>query len=127
MTICLINTSICLFTKYFFSEKKIHLIASIVHFRSDGVDSIFAPSITITKLLAKITKTHFNKTLTDLIAERIIIEAKRELYLTNKSVKEIAYSLGYHDEHYFSRFFKKNADVSPQLYRETVGFGRDKM
>ena len=76
------------------------------------------------KALAKITKTHFNKTLTELISERIIIEAKRELYLTNKAIKEIAYELGYDDEHYFSRFFKNNADVSPQMYREAVGFGR---
>ncbi len=77
------------------------------------------------KALAKITKTHFNKTLTEIISERIIIEAKRELYLTNKAVKEIAYELGYDDEHYFSRFFKTNADVSPQMYRDTVGFGRN--
>jgi len=74
--------------------------------------------------LAKITKKHFNKTLTDLITERIIIEAKRELYLTNKSVKVIAYELGYDDEYYFSRFFKKNTDIPPQVYRETVGFGK---
>jgi AraC family transcriptional activator of pobA len=76
------------------------------------------------KALAKLSKNYFNKTLTDLIAERIIIEAKRELYMTNKTIKEIAYELGYDDEHYFSRFFKTNADVSPQLYRETVGFGK---
>lgn len=76
------------------------------------------------KALAKITKSHFNKTITELISERIIIEAKRELYLTQKTVKEIAYELGYEDEHYFSRFFKVNADISPHLYRETVGFGR---
>lgn len=74
--------------------------------------------------LAKITKTHYNKTLTNLISERIIIEAKRELYLTNKAIKEIAYELGYQDEYYFSRFFKTNADISPQMYRDTVGFGR---
>ncbi|ANI88145.1 AraC family transcriptional regulator [Arachidicoccus ginsenosidimutans] len=74
------------------------------------------------KALARITKAHFNKTLTELISERIVIEAKRELYLTSKTVKEIAYELGYNDEYYFSRFFKTNADVSPQLYRETVGF-----
>jgi AraC family transcriptional activator of pobA len=77
-----------------------------------------------TKALAKLSKTHFNKTLTDLIAERIVIEAKRELYLTNKPVKEIAFGLGYDDEYYFSRFFKLNADVSPQLFRDTVGFGK---
>lgn len=78
------------------------------------------------KALAKLSKNYFNKTLTELISERIIIEAKRELYLTNKTVKEIAYELGYDDEHYFSRFFKTNADVSPQLYRDTVGFGKMK-
>lgn len=74
--------------------------------------------------LAKITKTCINKTISDLIAERIVIEAKRELYLTKKTVKEIAFDLGYEDEYYFSRFFKSNAEVSPQLYRETIGFGR---
>jgi AraC family transcriptional regulator, transcriptional activator of pobA len=74
--------------------------------------------------LAKITKRHFNKTLSNLITERIVIEAKRELYLTNKSIKEVAYELGYDDEYYFSRFFKKNVKISPQLYRETVGFGK---
>jgi len=76
------------------------------------------------KALARMTKSHFNKTLSSLINERIIIEAKRELYLTDKTVKEIAWELGYEDEYYFSRFFKVNADVSPQLYRETVGFAR---
>lgn len=95
------------------------------HFRTKHSASNYADLLHITpKALAKITKTHFNKTLTDLISERIIIEAKRELYLTNKPVKEIASELGYDDEHYFSRFFKTNADVSPQLYRETVGFAR---
>ena len=96
-----------------------------LHFKTKHSASDYAGFLNISsKALAKITKTHFNKTLTDLISERIIIEAKRELYLTDKPVKEIAWELGYEDEHYFSRFFKNNADVSPQLYRETVGFAR---
>lgn len=95
------------------------------HYKTKHTASDYADMLSITpKALTKLTKAHFNKTLTDLIAERIIIEAKRELYLTNKSIKEIAYELGYNDEYYFSRFFKKNADVSPQLYRETVGFDK---
>lgn len=95
------------------------------HFKTKHSPSHYADYLNISpKALARITKTYFNKTLTDLIAERIIIEAKRELYLTNKAVKEIAYELGYDDEHYFSRFFKTNADVSPQAYRETVGFAK---
>lgn len=76
------------------------------------------------KALAKITKNHFHKTLSSLINERIIIEAKRELYLTNKTIKEIAYELGYEDEYYFSRFFKVNAEVSPQMYRDTIGYAK---
>jgi AraC-like DNA-binding protein len=92
----------------------------IKHSASDYADTLNISA----KALAKITKTHFNKTLTELISERIIIEAKRELYLTSKTVKQIAYELGYNDEFYFSRFFKANADVSPQLYRESVGFAK---
>lgn len=95
------------------------------NFKSKHSPADYAELLYITpKALAKITKTHFNKTLSSLINERIIIEAKRELYLTDKTVKEIAYELGYDDEYYFSRFFKVNADVSPQLYRETVGYAK---
>ncbi len=87
--------------------------------------SDYADILNITpKALAKITKNHFNKTITEMISERIVIEAKRELYLTSKTVKEIAYELGYEDEYYFSRFFKKNAAISPQMYRDTVGFAK---
>lgn len=96
-----------------------------LHFKTKHSASDYANLLNISaKALAKVTKNHFNKTLTDLISERIVIEAKRELYLTNKTVKEIAFELGYDDEHYFSRFFKNNADVSPQMYRDTVGFAR---
>ena len=95
------------------------------NFKTKHSASEYAELLNITpKALAKITKNHFNKTMTNLISERIIIEAKRELYLTDKSVKEIAFNLGYEDEHYFSRFFKNNADISPSVYRETVGFAR---
>lgn len=95
------------------------------HFKTKHSPSEYADLLSISsKALARITKGYFNKTLTNLISERIVIEAKRELYLTSKPIKEIAYELGFTDEYYFSRFFKTNADVSPQLYRETVGFGR---
>lgn len=71
-----------------------------------------------------LVRKHFDKTLTKLLAERIIVEAKRELYLTSKSVEKIAYLLGYRDEYYFSRFFKKHAGISPRRYRLTVGFDK---
>jgi AraC-like DNA-binding protein len=94
-------------------------------FKSKHAPSDYAALLNISlNALTRITKTYFNKNLTSLIAERIIIEAKRELYLTNKSIKELAFELGYEDEYYFSRFFKKNTSISPQMYRATVGFGK---
>lgn len=95
------------------------------NFRAKHAPAEYAQLLNITpKALSKLTKEHFDKTLTELISERIIIEAKRELYLTSKTIKEIAYELGYEDEHYFSRFFKNKVSISPKIYRETVGFAK---
>ncbi|MEQ8925740.1 MAG: helix-turn-helix domain-containing protein [Fulvivirga sp.] len=107
---------------YILQNLKQHIEA---HFRDKHSAGEYAEMLNISpKALAKATKKRFNKTVTDLISERIIIEAKRELYLTDKQVKHIAQELGYKDEYYFSRFFKNYADVSPQMYRDTVGFNR---
>lgn len=76
------------------------------------------------KSLSRLAKKYYNKTLRDLITERLIIEAKRELYLTSQPIKTVAFGLGFTDEFYFSRFFKKNTDISPQLFRERVGFAK---
>ncbi len=95
------------------------------HFRTMHTPKDYANSLHISqKALAKISKKYFNKTMTALIADRVIMEAKRELYLTSKPVREIAYELGYEDEFYFSRFFKKNTSITPTMFRQTVGFAK---
>ncbi len=95
------------------------------NFRAKHAPADYAAMLYVTtKTLTKVSKTYYNKTLSDIINERIIIEAKRELFLTDKAVKKIAYELGYEDEYYFSRFFKVNTSVSPQKYRETVAYAR---
>ncbi len=95
------------------------------HYKVRHTASAYAALLHISpNALARLVKTHHRKTLTGLITERIVVEAKRELYLTRKPVKEIAYDLGFADEFYFSRVFKTYAEVSPQLYRATVGFGK---
>lgn len=52
-----------------------------------------------------------------IIQERIIIEAKRLLYYTDKSAKEITYELGFEDPAYFCNFFKKHTSYSPIGFR----------
>jgi AraC family transcriptional activator of pobA len=95
------------------------------HFASLHSPGDYAGLLNIsTAALNKVAKAHFNKTLSNLITERIITEAKRQLYLTAKPVKQIAFELGFNDEFYFSRFFKGKVAISPQFYRDTVGFDR---
>ena len=48
-----------------------------------------------------------------------MLQAKRDLRFTNKSVKEIAFGLGFEDPSYFTRLFKKAESVSPQVYRDS--------
>lgn len=52
-----------------------------------------------------------------LIHNRIILEAKRYLYYTDKSAKEIGYSLGFESPAHFSRFFKMKAGCNISMFR----------
>ena len=52
-----------------------------------------------------------------IILERIFLEAKRHLQFTQLSVKEIAMLIGYRDPYHFSKVFKQETGLSPQLYR----------
>ncbi len=70
---------------------------------------------------SKRIKKYFGKPPSKLIQERIVLEAKKLLHLTHKSIKEIAAQLRFEDEFYFSRYFKKEVGVSPKQYREKVG------
>ena len=70
------------------------------------------------KTLGRIVREHLGKTTTDLIRNRILIHAKWQLLHTLKSVKEISGELGFSDELYFSRLFKKGTGYSPTFFRE---------
>jgi AraC family transcriptional activator of pobA len=51
------------------------------------------------------------------IQHEMALEAKRLLYHTDLSVKEIAALLGFDDAAYFSRFFRRHADLTPVEFR----------
>ncbi len=51
------------------------------------------------------------------ILNRVILEAKRMLYHSDKSVKEISFELGYVDYPYFSRIFTKTTGMSALAFR----------
>ena len=67
--------------------------------------------------LSRLTRESLGKSSIALINERVLVEAQRELIYTNASIKQIADGLGFEDESYFGRFFRKHLGVSPQAYR----------
>ncbi len=72
------------------------------------------------KSLSKRLKLLGYPTPTQMIRDRVMIQGKRELRYSQKSIKEIAYELGFEDPSYFTRLFKKETGQSPQFYRESV-------
>ena len=70
------------------------------------------------KSLGKLVKAHLHKTLTELIRERILRQAKWEMLHTTKRVQQVARELGFEDVFYFSRLFKRATGLSPAYFRE---------
>lgn len=52
-----------------------------------------------------------------LINERLLLEAKRNLVYTSMTINQVADSLGFSEPAYFSRFFKRYCGVSPKQFR----------
>lgn len=71
------------------------------------------------KSLAKRLQSEGYSTPTEIIRDRIVLQAKRDLRFSDKSVKEIAFDLGFEDPAYFTRYFKKAAGLSPNQYRSS--------
>uniref|UniRef100_UPI0025CC9E14 helix-turn-helix domain-containing protein n=1 Tax=uncultured Stenotrophomonas sp. TaxID=165438 RepID=UPI0025CC9E14 len=57
---------------------------------------------------------------TKLIHARLITEAKRNLIFGDLSVEQIAFSLGFTDAAYFTRFFRKEVGQAPSQFRNAA-------
>ncbi len=64
------------------------------------------------------SRLHAGKTAQHVMYGLVASEAKRMLIYQKKSVKEIAYQLGFNDPYYFSNFFKKYTGLSPKAFQE---------
>ena len=70
------------------------------------------------KRLNQILREKLDKTGTQIIHDRLILEAKRKIIHSDVTIKEIAYDLGFTDRPYFSRFFKKQTGETPEEFQK---------
>lgn len=70
--------------------------------------------------LSEVVKTQSGKPAIKHIHERLVLEARRLLFHTGNSLKEIAFDLGFADASYFNRFFKRETGVTPAEYRVSI-------
>jgi len=68
--------------------------------------------------LNSIIKFLCNKTTSDIIKERILVEAKQLLQFSDETISQITYKLGFEDSSYFARYFKKYTSNSPLEFRK---------
>ncbi|MGF6928333.1 AraC family transcriptional activator of pobA [Chitinophaga sp. W2I13] len=87
-------------------------------FKTHKTTSAYATSLNITPAyLNDAVKQTTGLTVSFWIQQTIIMEAKRLLYATNASVKEIASQLGFTDHAYFTRYFSHAEGQSPSRFR----------
>lgn len=71
------------------------------------------------RTLSNLTLQLVNKKPSQMIHERIILEAKRLLLHSSLNVNQIANKIGFEDPSYFVKYFKKHTDQSPVSFRKT--------
>ena len=70
--------------------------------------------------LNSFAKATSGKTTTEIIKERVVLEAQQLLHFSEFTISQIAYKLGFEDSSYFARYFKKHIGLSPQDFRKTL-------
>ena len=91
-----------LIEQHFTEQKSIAYYASLL-----GISS---------KHLNRIVQTVVQKTATDVITERVVLEAKRMLMYLDESLVEISLRLGYEEYSYFVRVFRKSSGMTPTQF-----------
>ncbi|WP_082489188.1 helix-turn-helix domain-containing protein [Dyadobacter sp. Leaf189] len=105
------------------SDPRLHALIGFIeaNYRKQRHADFYAKQLSISaKRLNELTRESFGKTINQMVSERLILEAKREIGDIRKPIKEISYELGFSEPAYFSRFFGKQTGLSPQDFRKRI-------
>jgi len=96
------------------------------HFREQLSIEQYANRVGVTPAhLNNLTRRFTGFTAQEMVHQRLLLEAKRQLIYTALSAKQIAEGLGFSEPAYFSRFFKRLTGLSPKAFRSQDKRGAD--
>jgi AraC family transcriptional activator of pobA len=107
-------------------DHKFHLFRQFnllveLHYRQQHDVQFYAEALHRSpKTVANVFALYGKKSPSQIIHERIALEARRLFYYTDKSAKEVYTDLGFEDASHFSRFFKKHTALSPSEFKKTI-------
>jgi AraC-like DNA-binding protein len=111
------------FTSHDVNQKRVYAFFMLLenHYQEVRNIEFYAEQLGISaKRLNQILKENLDKTGMQLIHDRVILEAKRNIIHSERTIKEIAYHLNFSDRPYFSRFFKKQTGQTPEEFQKEV-------
>lgn len=89
-----------------------------LNFRQDWAVADYVRELgTTPHLLDKAARQVLGMSVKELVIERRLLEAKRLLLFTIRSVEDIGYEIGFKDAAYFSRFFRLRTGEAPAAWR----------
>lgn len=89
------------------------------HFRRERAPAFYADALAVTVArLNAACKARAGRTASEVLHERILLEAKRILLYTDHAVARVAHMTGFDDPAYFSRFFAQRTGQSPAAWRK---------
>lgn len=91
------------------------------YFTQHRSPAFYANALSINEhLLTKYCRMIMDRTVYELVQEKLHREALKLLITTDWSVKRIAYELGCSDPCYFNRCFKKKTGTTPKKFRNSI-------
>ena len=90
------------------------------HYTSNRQTSFYASHLSISpQHLCMIVKQKTGRSVSDIIPDMVIMDAKSQLKSTDLTIQEIAYSLNFPNVSFFGKYFKRYVGISPQKFRNS--------
>ncbi|MEO8031935.1 MAG: helix-turn-helix domain-containing protein [Gemmatimonadota bacterium] len=103
------------------AERRTQRFLELIERDQSGKRSVahYAREVTVSPgYLNTLCRHHLGRNAKDLIAERVVLEARRMLLYSDRSVDQVGRALGFKDPSYFSRFFRMRAGMVPSRFRD---------